>query len=83
MLFRSALANYAAADREAAAALAGMLEDPAWVVRRSAIEALGKLADKPARQALAARWQRADLPRERRAIEALFAPPAAHPLAPQ
>jgi aminopeptidase N len=71
------LASYAAADREAAAALTGMLEDPAWVVRRNAIEALGKLADKPARQALAARWQRADLPRERRAIEALFAPPAA------
>ncbi len=73
----SALASYGAGDREASSAVARLLEDPAWVVRRSAIEALGKLADKPARQALAARWQQAGLAPERRAIEALFAKPAA------
>ncbi len=73
----SALASYGAGDREASSALSGLLQDPAWVVRRSAIEALGKLADKPARAALAARWQQSGLAPERRAIEALFARPAA------
>jgi len=73
----TALASYGARDREASSALAGLLSDPAWVVRRSAIAALAELGDKTSRQALAARWQSAPLPRERRAIEAVFEKPQA------
>ncbi|MBK7645198.1 MAG: M1 family metallopeptidase [Planctomycetes bacterium] len=68
----TALASYGARDREAAQALDALLQDPAWVVRRSAIDALAKRADKSARAALAARWERTELPRERRTIEAIF-----------
>ena len=68
----TALASYGAKDREVGAALAALLSDPAWVVRRSAIAALAQVANEPARKALAARWQESELPQERRAIEALF-----------
>jgi aminopeptidase N len=71
----TALASFGGRDREASSALAGLLSDPAWVVRRSAIAALARLADAPSRQALAQRWQQAALPQERRAIEALFEKP--------
>jgi HEAT repeat protein len=73
----AALASAPAQDPENTRVLEQLLVDPAWSVRRGAIEALAKSHDAGVRHALAERWKQATLPRERRAIEAAFQKPAA------